>query len=105
MAKLFQLDKESTQPPSSSQFASSTSHPSEWTYQDKILLETLLVRFTPNEPNRWKKMSSMMSNRTADEIREYYENNYRTSMENVTADSSTETATKLTMTYGNQIMK
>jgi hypothetical protein len=50
-------------------------------------------------------MSSMMSNRTADEIREYYENNYRTSMENVTADSIAETATKLTMTYGNLIMK
>jgi hypothetical protein len=91
MAKLFQQEqeKEAIQPQSSSQFASPTNHPSEWNYEDKILLETLLLRFTPKEPNRWKKIASIMSNKTAHDIRKYFENNYRSSIENSTSHSNT----------------
>jgi len=91
MAKLFhqEQEKEAVQPQSSSQFTSPTYHPSEWNYEDKILLETLLLRFTPKEPNRWKKIASIMSNKTSDDIRKYFEHNYRNSIENSTTHSNT----------------
>jgi hypothetical protein len=63
--------------PHSCHFSSSSFSSSEWNYEDQILFESLLVRFTRNEDNRWGRIASMMSNKTAEQIEEYYEKNYR----------------------------
>ena len=50
----------------------------EWKYDDQILFESLLVRFGPDD-ERWKKIASMMPNKSVDQIKQYYETHYRSS--------------------------
>jgi hypothetical protein len=74
---LCQRQKKEMPKPQPCHFSPSSFSSSEWNYEDQILFESLLVRFTPNEENRWRRIASMMSNKTAEQIEEYYEKNYR----------------------------